>query len=51
MKSILDRDFKYTPAAATDLKKKFAQIRKQQAAQATATATKVTTLPTPERKK
>lgn len=33
MKSILDRTFDYTPAAATDLKKTFARIRREQRAQ------------------
>jgi len=31
MKSILDRNFKYVPAAKTDLKKTFARLRKEQA--------------------
>lgn len=29
MKSILDKSFVYTPSYETDLKKKFAQVRKQ----------------------
>lgn len=32
MKSIFDRSFKYTPAAATDLKKTFARIKREQQA-------------------
>jgi hypothetical protein len=32
MKSILDRSFQYTPSAATDLKKTFARIRREQRA-------------------
>lgn len=28
-RSILDRTFKYTPAAATDLRKTFARVRKE----------------------
>ena len=31
--SILDQRFKYTPASATDLAKKFKQIRREQKAQ------------------
>lgn len=31
MKSILDRSFKYTNAAETDLRKTFARIRREQA--------------------
>lgn len=30
MKSILDPTFRYTPAAATDLRKTFARIRREQ---------------------
>lgn len=30
MKRILDPDFKYVPSHETDLKKRFAQIRRQQ---------------------
>lgn len=30
MKSILDRSFHYTPSAATDLKKTFARVRREQ---------------------
>jgi len=30
-KSILDRSFRYTPAAATDVRKTFARIRREQA--------------------
>jgi hypothetical protein len=30
MKSILDRSFKYTPSAETDLRKTFAKLRRQQ---------------------
>ena len=30
MKSILDRSFRYTPSAETDLKKTFARLRQQQ---------------------
>jgi hypothetical protein len=30
MKSILDRTFRYTPSAKTDLKKTFARIRREQ---------------------
>lgn len=30
MKSILDRSFKYTPAAETDLRKLFTKVRRQQ---------------------
>ena len=30
MKSILDRSFRYTPSAATDLKKTFERIRREQ---------------------
>ena len=33
-KSILDRTFKYVPAAQTDLAKRFAAIRRDMAAQA-----------------
>jgi hypothetical protein len=33
MKSILDRSFRYTPSAHTDVRKTFARIRKQQAEQ------------------
>lgn len=33
-KSILDKSFKYIPAAQTDLAKRFAAIRREQAAQA-----------------
>jgi hypothetical protein len=32
MKSILDRSFQYTPSAATDLRKTFARIRREQRA-------------------
>ena len=38
MKSILDPSFRYTPAAATDLRKTFARIRREQAATAKAEA-------------
>lgn len=31
MKSILDKEFRYTPAAATDLRKTFARIRRERA--------------------
>ena len=31
MKSILDRSFRYTPSAETDLRKTFARIRRAQA--------------------
>jgi len=31
MKSILDRSFRYTPSVATNLKKTFARIRRDQA--------------------
>lgn len=34
MKHIFDKDFKYIPAAQTDLKKTFARIRREQAADA-----------------
>lgn len=34
MPNILDKRFKYTPAAATDLKATFARIRREQRAQA-----------------
>lgn len=30
MKSILDRSFRYTPSAQTDLRKTFARIRREQ---------------------
>lgn len=30
MKSILDRSFRYTPSAQTDLKKTFARVRREQ---------------------
>ena len=30
MKSILDKDFRYTPSAATNLKATFARIRREQ---------------------
>lgn len=30
MKSILDRTFRYTPSAQTDLRKTFARVRKEQ---------------------
>lgn len=30
MKSILDRSFRYTPSAETDLRKTFARIRRKQ---------------------
>lgn len=33
MKSILDRSFNYTPAAETDLKKTFARLKREAAAQ------------------
>lgn len=33
MKSILDRSFKYTSAAKTDIRKLFKRVRQQQAAQ------------------
>ena len=42
MKSILDRQFKYTPAAETDLKKTFAKIRRLQREQATRPTAAVT---------
>lgn len=32
MKSILDPSFKYVPAAATDIRKTFARVRREQAA-------------------
>jgi hypothetical protein len=31
MKRILDKDFKYTSAAATDIRKTFARVRREQA--------------------
>ena len=34
MKSILDRSFKYTPSAATDVRKTFERIRQQLQAKA-----------------
>lgn len=36
MKSILDRSFRYVPAAHTDLRKTFARIRREQAQAKTA---------------
>jgi hypothetical protein len=30
MKSILDRSFRYTPSATTDLRKTFARLRREQ---------------------
>ena len=33
VKSILDRSFRYTPSAETDLRKTFAKIRRQQRSQ------------------
>jgi hypothetical protein len=38
MKSILDRNFAYTPSAATDLKKTFARIRRERRAAEAANA-------------
>ncbi len=32
MKSILDRSFRYTPSASTDLRKTFARLRREQLA-------------------
>ena len=32
MPTILDKDFKYTPSGKTDIRRLFARIRKQQAA-------------------
>lgn len=32
MKSILDKSFRYVPAASTDVRKTFARIRREQAA-------------------
>lgn len=44
MKSILDPSFKYIPAADTDLKKTFARIKREQAAQKAEREAKVTVL-------
>lgn len=32
MKSLLDKTFRYTPAAATDIRKTFARLRREQKA-------------------
>jgi hypothetical protein len=46
MKSILDRSFKYTPSAATDVRKTFERVRQQQRAEREgARASKVLSLP------
>lgn len=47
MKSILDRSFRYTNAAETDLRKTFARIRRERAkaAEQAAAAAKDTVLP------
>ncbi len=40
MKSILDRSFRYTPSAQTDLRKTFARVRRAQAREMQAAATR-----------
>lgn len=40
MKSILDPSFRYVPAAATDLRKTFARVRREQAKRAADAAPK-----------
>jgi hypothetical protein len=37
MKSILDRSFRYTPSAETDLRRTFARVRREQKGQVTLT--------------
>jgi hypothetical protein len=52
MKSILDRNFKYTPSFETNLKNTFARIRKEmKQAQATAEENKKKVLPIRDRSK
>ncbi len=38
MKSILSRDFRYVPSVSTDLKRTFARVRREQAAERDAKA-------------
>ena len=48
MKSILDKSFRYTPSAQTDLKKTFARLRREKReADVRNKSTNVTTLPHP----
>lgn len=53
MKSILDKSFRYVPAAKTDVRKTFARIRREQAAAAAeqaASQTNVKPITTNQRK-
>jgi hypothetical protein len=51
MKSILDPTFRYTCSASTDLRKTFARVRREQAAQQTAPKVKAVALVTPRKAK
>jgi hypothetical protein len=44
MKSILDRSFKYTPSASTDVRKTFERVRLQQRAERASASNKVLSL-------